>query len=148
VQQPRQRDHAGFFVELAAITASTLASNRSSSIDAREAVIRIGNNVFLNGTRFGCRQSISIGDDCILGDASLTDTDFHHLDPAKRHSSEPPPSAAIVVERNVWIGGASIILKGVTIGENSVIGAGSVVNRDVPRNCLAMGNPARVVKPI
>jgi acetyltransferase-like isoleucine patch superfamily enzyme len=54
--------------------------------------------------------------------------------------------APVRIERNVWIGAAAIILKGVRIGENSAIGAGSVVVRDVPPKCVAAGNPARVVK--
>ncbi len=115
---------------------------------AKEAIIRIGNNVFLNSTRFGCRISITVGDDCILGDANVTDTDFHHVDPRQRHSPEPPPAKPVVIERNVWIAGASIVLKGVTIGENSVVGAGSVVTRDIPKDSLALGNPAQVVKSI
>lgn len=52
----------------------------------------------------------------------------------------------IEIEDNVWIGGGSIILPGVTIGENSVIGAGSVVNRSIPANCVAVGNPCRVIR--
>jgi len=115
---------------------------------SKEAVIRIGSNVFLNGTRFGCGILISIGDDCIIGDSSILDTDFHHVDPQKRHSPEPPEAKPIIVERNVWVAGATIILKGVTIGENSVVGAGSVVTADIPRNHLALGNPAQVIKKI
>jgi acetyltransferase-like isoleucine patch superfamily enzyme len=113
---------------------------------SKEAVIRIGSKVFLNGTRFGCRVGISIGDDCIIGDASILDTDFHHVNPQKRHAPEPPEAQPIIMERNVWIAGATIILKGVTIGENSVVGAGSVVAGDIPKNCLALGNPAQVIR--
>jgi acetyltransferase-like isoleucine patch superfamily enzyme len=50
------------------------------------------------------------------------------------------------MERNVWVAGATIILKGVTIGENSVVGAGSVVIGDIPKNRLALGNPAQVIR--
>ena len=111
-----------------------------------EAEIHIGNNVFLNGSRFGCTQRIEVGDDCILGDCRIFDTDMHSIWP-DRHSKEAVVATAPVkIEKNVWIGAASLILKGVTIGENSVIGAGSVVVRDVPPNCVAAGNPARVVK--
>ena len=115
---------------------------------SREAVIRIGSNAFLNGTTFGCKSLISIGDDCIIGDSSITYTDFHHVDPEKRHSPEPAKAKPIIVEKNVWIAGATIILKGVTVGENSVVGAGAVVTRDIPKNCLAIGNPAQVIKSI
>ena len=52
----------------------------------------------------------------------------------------------IEIENNVWIGGGCILLPGVTIGENSVIGAGSVVNRPIPANCVAVGNPCRVIR--
>lgn len=52
----------------------------------------------------------------------------------------------VEVKDNVWIGGGSILLPGVTIGENSVIGAGSVVNRPIPANCVAVGNPCRVIR--
>lgn len=52
----------------------------------------------------------------------------------------------VEIGNNVWIGGGSILLPGVTIGENSVIGAGSVVNRSIPANCVAVGNPCRVIR--
>ena len=52
----------------------------------------------------------------------------------------------IEIKDNVWIGGGSILLPGVTVGENSVIGAGSVVNRSIPANCVAVGNPCRVIR--
>ena len=52
------------------------------------------------------------------------------------------------IEKNVWIGAGAIILPGVTVGENSVIGAGSVVTKDIPPNVVAVGNPCRVLRPI
>jgi acetyltransferase-like isoleucine patch superfamily enzyme len=113
---------------------------------SKEATIRIGNSVFLNGTKFGCQKLISIADNCIIGDSSMADTDFHHVDPQKRHSLDAVAAEPIIIEENVWIPGAGIILKGVTIGKNSVIGAGAVVSKDIPENCLAAGNPARVVR--
>lgn len=113
---------------------------------SNDATIKIGNNVFLNGTRFGCRCRIEIGDDSIIGDANILDTDFHHVDPRKRHSKELPPTKPIYIGKNVWITGTTIIMKGVNIGENSVIGVGSIVVNDIPQNCFAAGNPAKVIK--
>lgn len=115
---------------------------------SKDATIKIGNNVFLNGTRFGSRCRIEIGDYSIIGDANILDTDFHHVDPAKRHTKELPPTKPINIGRNVWIAGTSIIMKGVNIRDNSVVGAGSIVVSDIPGNCLAAGNPARVIKKI
>lgn len=113
---------------------------------SRQAEPRIGNNVFMNGTRFGCSESVSVGDDCILADCRIFDTDMHSVFPDRRSRDAVVDTAPVCIERNVWIGAAAIILKGVTIGENSVVGAGAVVTRDIPPNCIAAGNPARVVK--
>ena len=111
-----------------------------------QAEIRIGNNVVLNGTRFGCSELIEIGDDCILADCRIFDTDMHSIWP-NRHSDEARVATAPVrLQRNVWVGAAAIILKGVTIGENSGVGAGATVSRSVPPNAVVAGNPARVVK--
>lgn len=112
-----------------------------------EARISIGNNVFLNGTRFGCMKNITIGDACIIGDARIMDTDFHPVDPEKRKQDLPGACADVVVEENVWIGAGVFILKGVRIGRDSTVGAGAVVlGGDYPERSLIMGNPARVIK--
>ena len=111
-----------------------------------QAELRIGNNVVLNGTRFGCSELIEIGDDCILADCRIFDTDMHSIWPHRRSDEAQVATAPVRLHRNVWVGAAAIILKGVTIGENSVVGAGAVVSRDVPPNVVVAGNPARVVK--
>ncbi len=111
-----------------------------------QAEIRIGNNVILNGTRFGCSELIEVGDDCILADCRIFDTDMHSIWPNRRSNEAQVATAPVRLERNVWVGAAAIILKGVTIGENSVVGAGAVVSRSVPPNAVVAGNPARVVK--
>jgi len=72
------------------------------------------------------------------------DNDFHRLEPERRN--ERPDSAPIILEDNVWLGARVIVLKGVTIGEGSVIGAGSVVTKDIPPRSLAVGMPAKVIK--
>ncbi len=115
---------------------------------SKNAVILIGNGVFLNGTRFGSACSIKVGPKCILGDCRIMDTDFHSIR-KDRHSKDAPVGIGpITIEENVWIGAQAAVLKGVTIGENSVIGFGSVVTSDIEPNVIAAGNPAQVVKKI
>jgi maltose O-acetyltransferase len=74
----------------------------------------------------------------------MMDNDFHSLEPEKRQVK--PPSAPIILEENVWLGARVIVLRGVTIGKGSVIGAGSVVTKDIPPGVLAAGSPARVIR--
>ena len=105
----------------------------------KDATIKIGNNVFLNGTRFGCANNIVIEDDCILADCRILDTDFHGVHPLYRHISK---SAPIYIRKNVWITPACFILKGVDIGTGTTITPNSVVTTDVPANCVFGGNPA------
>jgi len=116
---------------------------------APSAVIRVGRNVRLNGTILQAAELIDIGDDCILGDANLMDSDMHSISPQRRHDPRAPiRTAPIVVERNVWVGGQAAVLPGVRIGENSVVGFRAVVTSDVPPNVVVAGNPARVVRPL
>lgn len=112
----------------------------------RNAVIAIGNDVFLNGTRMGCMVRIDIGSQSIVGDARIADTDYHGIRPESRFDASAVLSAPVTIGTNVWIGAGVFILKGVHIGDGSVIGAGAVVTADVPGNCVAAGNPAVVVK--
>ena len=94
-------------------------------------------------------KTIRIGAGCMLApNVTIFDSDFHAVWPPDARRQELPLSADadVVLEPNVWVGMGVLILKGVTIGENSVIGAGSVVVSDIPANCVAAGNPARVVK--
>ena len=111
-----------------------------------DALIQIGSNAFINGTRFGCRQNIRIGEYAIIGDARIMDTDFHSIFPDRWRPEAKIATQPVLIEDNVWIGGATAILKGVRIGRNSVVGFGSVVSTDVPADCVVAGNPARVVK--
>ncbi len=76
----------------------------------------------------------------------ITDTDWHPLDPYKRHKSEFTKTKPVKIGNNVFIGVNSIILKGTEIGDNSVIGAGSVVAGIIPPNVIAAGNPCKVIK--
>jgi acetyltransferase-like isoleucine patch superfamily enzyme len=111
-----------------------------------DAVIRFGDRVQLTGTRFGCECSIEIGDMAGLSDARIMDTDFHALEvyDQPRYNTRGV-SKPIVMGRNVWIGAGAMVLKGVRVGENSVVAAGAVVAQNVPPNAVVFGNPARVV---
>lgn len=112
----------------------------------KSAVITIGHNSFVNGARFGCQQRISIGPRAILGDVRIMDTDFHSVNPDRWSKEALVESAPVEIGENVWIGAAAAVLKGVKIGDHSVVGYGSVVSRDVPSYAVVAGNPARVVK--
>lgn len=113
-----------------------------------EAVIKIGDGAFLNGTRFGAAKSISIGSKCILADCRIMDTDFHSLRKDRHSKYAPVEVSPVYIGDNVWIGAQAAVLKGVTIGENSVIGFGAVVTKDIEPNVIAAGNPAKVVREI
>lgn len=109
--------------------------------------ITIGSNVRLNGVGLMAKCGITIGDNCILGSALLVDTDFHSLQRDRATNPDAPVlSVPITVEQNVWLAGQTVVLKGVTIGANSVVGFRAVVTRDVPADVVVAGNPARVVR--
>nr|WP_281378830.1 DapH/DapD/GlmU-related protein [Azospirillum oleiclasticum] len=88
---------------------------------------------------------IEIGDDTQIAPAVQIYTADHPLDPAARRSGLER-ARPVRVGRNVWIGGGAILLPGITVGDDAVIGAGAVVNRDVPAGAVVVGNPARVVR--
>ena len=112
------------------------------------ASLTIGNDVGMSSTRMWIHESVTLGDNVKIGACVLiTDTDAHPLDYlARRTSNEGTKSAPIEIEDDVWVGAHSIILKGVTIGARSIIGAGSVVTKNIPPDCVAAGNPCRVIK--
>jgi len=108
------------------------------------AHISIGDHTFINyGSSITAYQQVKIGSNCLLG---------HHLlivdrnEPGIEQREVARPAAPVIIEDHVWIGSHAIILPGVCIGRHAAIGAGSVVTRDIPANCLAVGNPARVVR--
>jgi acetyltransferase-like isoleucine patch superfamily enzyme len=109
------------------------------------ATVRIGHRSFLNGARFTAVTLIEIGDDATIADARLMDTDFHSLSKRRQHRAAPIGVAPIHIKNNVWIAAGSAVLKGVTIGENSVIAFGSVVVKDIPANVIAGGNPCKEI---
>jgi acetyltransferase-like isoleucine patch superfamily enzyme len=117
---------------------------------AQGAVIVIGNNTGISGGSICAAIRVEIGNECLLGaNVTITDTDFHPIKPlGRRHNNNPHEigSEPVVIEDNVFIGAGVVILKGVRVGRNSVIGAGSVVTKNVPANTIVAGNPARILK--
>ncbi|MCP3873905.1 MAG: acyltransferase [Desulfobacteraceae bacterium] len=107
--------------------------------------IMIGNHVLISpGVRISAANSIIISDSCMLAShAYITDSDWHGIYDRSMTSDE---TSCVILEENVWIGDSAIVCKGVTIGKNSIIGAGSVVTSDVPPDVIAAGNPAKVIK--
>ena len=113
--------------------------------------IHLGKNVEINmGCVFLDCNRITIGDHSGIGPGVHIYAVGHPTDPEERMPRGSTfwrgVTAPISIGRNVWIGGGSIILPGVTIGDNTTIGAGSVVTRDIPANCVAVGNPCKVIK--
>ncbi|WP_426699738.1 sugar O-acetyltransferase [Rhodanobacter sp. Col0626] len=109
--------------------------------------IRVGRNVFVNqNCTFYDLGGLDIADDVMIGPNVSIITTGHPVDPSQRRSTTI--GKPIVIERNVWIAAGAIIVGGVTVGENSVVAAGSVVTRDVPANTLVGGNPARAIRSI
>ena len=105
----------------------------------------IGNGVLLRACRLSCKYLISIGNEVLIEDAGLADTDFHSIDPSRADAQEDPEQCRIVVGDRVAIGSRSVICKGVTLGEGARIIAGSVVRKSVPAGITVLGNPARPV---
>lgn len=112
-----------------------------------EGVLRIGENCFLNGTSIVAIKSVVIGNDCLLSDAYITDSDFHNIEPELRHA--PPTDKAIrpiSIGRNVWIGDRGVVLKGSEIGDDSVVGSNTVIRGCIPARVVCVGNPGQIVK--
>jgi len=116
-----------------------------------EPRLTVGDGSFIgHGCTFGISREISIGRNCLLaGNVRMMDSDGHPVDADLRHAGKHVAAAdisPIVIEDGAWVGSGVIILKGVRIGQNAVVGAGSVVTRDVEANTIAAGNPARAIR--
>jgi acetyltransferase-like isoleucine patch superfamily enzyme len=106
--------------------------------------LEIGDGTMLNhGADVSATKSVAIGRDCLIGThAIIIDNDFHDVFD-KQHRPEARP---VSIGDRVWIGNRVIVLPGVTIGDDAVVGAGSVVTSDVPSRSVVVGNPARVIR--
>jgi acetyltransferase-like isoleucine patch superfamily enzyme len=108
--------------------------------------IVIGDRVFVgNHVEFNIQGRIEIGDDCLIAPGCYFVDHDHGRNEDSAFHSQPNVIQPIQIEKNVWLGAGSIVLKGVTVGEGSVIGAGSVVTRSVPAHQVWAGNPARMI---
>lgn len=113
--------------------------------DSQSGTIDIGNYVFIGpGVRISAANKISIGDNCLIAsNVYITDSDWHGI---YNRVALPTDYTPVTIGNNVWLGDSCTVIKGVTIGDNSVIGANAVVTQDVPANVIVAGNPAKVVK--
>jgi len=121
---------------------STVATLELVTLDG--GTLEIGDNVFINfGSSIVAARQVTIGNDCLIGThVSIMDCDFHRVEDKSWDTSGQP----VILGDRVWLGNRSIVLKGVTIGHDAVVAAGSVVTRDVPPRTVVAGVPARVVR--
>lgn len=119
-----------------------LHSTEARTVIGGDGELRIGSDVYLNsGTRIMCRNGITIEDHVLVAfEAVITDTNYHGI------AGEPEHTAPVRIGSGSWIGARAIVLPGVTVGARSIVGAGSVVTKDVPPSSIVAGNPARVVR--
>lgn len=111
--------------------------------------MKIGDDSGMSATNINCAESVLIGSHVLIGAGCLiTDSNHHSLDWEERslNGDKNIKNAPVTICDYVFIGARSIVLKGVTIGEKSIIAAGSVVVNDIPANCIAGGNPCKVIK--
>jgi len=111
----------------------------------------IGNRVDINyDTTISVADYVSIGDDTLIAmSVQIYDNPSHPLSPVRRLRRESfaiDEARPVMIGRNVWIGASAIILRGVTIGDNAIVAAGSVVTKSVPSNTVVAGNPAKIIK--
>jgi acetyltransferase-like isoleucine patch superfamily enzyme len=126
--------------------------------DREGASVIIGKNTFIGGSRIICAESVEIGDHVLISwGCNIVDHNSHAIYWQDRREDirnwyqgkkiwDKVKSKRVMIEDHVWIGFNSIILKGVTIGHGAVIGAGSVVTKDVPPLAIVGGNPARIIR--
>lgn len=124
---------------------------RSQIVILKDAVLEIGDNTGMSQVSITCKQKIHIGSNVKIGaGVMMFDTNFHNTDWQIRldHTKDlsTAQNAPIYIGDHVFIGARSIICKGVSIGARSIIAAGSVVVKDIPSDCIAGGNPCKIIK--
>ncbi len=132
------------------VRSNPLGANHPCVLSTRtpHATLIIGDGFGMTGGSIVCEERVTIGHHVTMGANSIiTDTDFHPLDPDQRRDSpQEGATKPVVIEDDVFIGMNALILKGVRLGKGCVVGAGSVVTRDVPPYQVVGGNPARIIK--
>ena len=110
-----------------------------------ESIIIIGKGTFIaNGTDIIAKEKISIGANCLIGArTTIIDSDFHGINVSKRNTSGETKS--VFIDNNVWLGIGVTILKGVNIGYGAIVGAGTVVTKDIPNFAIVIGNPMKII---
>lgn len=117
--------------------------------DRKDALIEIGDNTRIHGSCIHAFNTITIGQNCLIAaNCQIMDGSGHDLsfDDVSKRLNTVGDAKPVVIKNNVWIGANCIIMPGVTIGEGSIVAAGSVVVKDVPEMCICGGNPAKVIK--
>lgn len=130
------------------IMANPLGGNVCTILVAQPgASIQIGDRSGISNAAIFASKGITIGNDVMIGaGVKIYDSDFHPVEFAARQRHDTPKAAEVIIEDGAFIGAQSIILKGVTIGRNSVVGAGSVVTKRIPENQVWAGNPAHFIR--
>ena len=127
---------------------------------SERGVIEIGADCYIDGASIIAEEKVTIGDRVVIAvQVTIADSDFHPIDPEQRAldcvalspsgDGKRPPflTRPVIVENDVWIGFGAVLLKGVRVGQGVIVGAGSVVTKDVPAGMFVSGNPARVIGP-
>lgn len=116
---------------------------------SREAVVTLGDSSGLNGTSIQAVDRVEIGDLSNIADAYITDTSSHSLARGRRTESvDDVRSRPVSIGKNVWVSVQTVILDGVTIGDDSVVGACTLVKENVPEGVFVAGNPMKVIKSV
>lgn len=144
--RPRVRDHGGMTIAKKVRLSSD--HGRIELICAPGATLSIGEGTYINhSASLVAHERVTVGARCHIGpNVMVTDNSYHRIEPDRR--DEMPESRPVTIGDNVWLGARVIVLPGITIGDDAVIGAGSVVSRDIPARSLAAGAPARVIRTI
>jgi acetyltransferase-like isoleucine patch superfamily enzyme len=113
----------------------------------RNAKIKIGDYCGFSGAVIASQSEVTIGDRVLLGaNVTIADSDRHPLDAEDRTKGKGGDAAPIIIENDVWLGMNSVVLKGVRIGEKTIVAANSLVTKDLPPSVVAGGIPAKIIK--